>query len=222
MEDVVVACNTLEDEIKLVFEDIENDYPIYWVDSGLHNFPEKLKNSIQEEINKIDNADHIILLFGSCGNSLVGLHSSVAPLVIPKVADCISMFLGGDQKKQQLERKAPGYYFTGGYLENESNIWAEFQYSVEKYGKDKASYLFQKMLHNYQKLRIIDTGAYNPQLVMAKTEKMADEFNLEQELVRGTLKYIYKALNREWDQDFVIIEAGRKVTFNDIGYFDEN
>jgi len=217
LKDVVIACDTLRDEIDLVYNSLKVNYPIVWVDSGLHNFPEKLNKAIQDEINKVENVENIILMFGTCGNSIVGLSSEDTRIIFPAVEDCISMFLGGDNEKRNLEKEATAYYFTRGYLENDANIWSEYMYSVNKYGREKSKEISLRMFQNYQKVRVLDTGAFDPDEVIEKTEEIANEFELKHELVKGTLDIIYRAFNKEWDKGFVIKEAGEKITYQDVG-----
>ncbi len=216
LSNIVVACNTLRDEIKKVVTNISAKIPIIWVDSGLHDFPEKLNNVMQNQIDRIENVDNIILLFGRCGNSIVGLKSQSARIIIPRVDDCISMFLGGDEKKKELERKSPAYYFTRGYLENENNVWTEYMYCVQKYGSEKAKTMFLRLFKNYEKLRVIDTGAYEVEKILNKTNNIAYEFNLKPEVIEGSLIYIIKAFQEKWDEDFIIIEPGKRITYDDI------
>ncbi len=220
MKNITVACNTLRDEVRYVIKDLEVKYPVLWIESGLHNTPEKLRSAIQGQIDRIENVDNIILLFGSCGNSLVGLKSDNTRIIFPQVADCISMFLGGDDRKRELD-KIPSYYFTRGYLENEANIWSEYQYCVEKYGAERSLDIYKKMLRNYKNLRVIDTGAYKPEEIMDLTGKIAGEFKLFHEVVEGSLKFIYKAFREEWDEDFVIVEPGHEIDYHDVGIFKE-
>ena len=213
MKNIVVACNTLRDEVRFVVKDLHVDDPILWVDSGLHNFPEKLNKAIQDQINRIENVENIILLFGSCGNSLAGLSSPSARIIFPRVDDCISLFLGGNERRRMLEKQAPSYYLTRGYLRNEHNIWNEYTYCLNKYGEKKAGIIFKKMLGNYKRLRIIDTGVYDVEEVLAETNNIARQFELIHEVIEGSLKFLYKALKCRWDQDFVIVEPGQPVTF---------
>ncbi|SJZ70673.1 DUF1638 domain-containing protein [Selenihalanaerobacter shriftii] len=216
MENIIVACNTLRDEIRFVVDDLGVHYPILWIDSGLHNVPNKLNTAIQDQINKIENVENIILLFGSCGNSLVGLSSSNARIIFPKVDDCISLFLGGNERRQKIDREIASYYFTRGYLRNEANIWQEYTYCVNKYGPEKAEVIFDKMLHNYERLSVIDTGAYKPEEILPEISDMAEEFNLTHEIVKGSLKLVYKAFSGEWDKDFVIIEPEKVINYDDV------
>lgn len=89
---IVIACETLSDEVMLVANELKLPYPIIWIKSGLHTTPERLRKAIQDQINRIDNVENIILLFGICGNSLLGLQAPKARIIFPKVDDCIALF----------------------------------------------------------------------------------------------------------------------------------
>ena len=138
MKNIAVACKTLQDEIMFVIRDLGIQYPVLWIESMQHNNPRQLKECIQQQINLIGNVDNIILLFGNCGNAIQGLSSRESSIVFPRVDDCISLFLGGNRQKKELDSKGSAYYLTRGYLEGESNIWSEYLYCVSKYGEEKA------------------------------------------------------------------------------------
>ncbi|MDK2986266.1 MAG: hypothetical protein PWQ96_1910 [Clostridia bacterium] len=217
MKNIVLACRTLKDEVELVVKELRVKYPIIWVDSGLHNYPDQLKEALQSQIDKIANVDNILLLFGNCGNALLGIRSDIASLIFPKVDDCISLFLGGNEQKKALDREAPSYYLTKGYFESETTLWTEYCYCVNKYGREKSKIIFDKILSKYEKLRLIKTGAYKLQDIMEKTLKMALELGLEHEIVTGSLRKVYKAFKGEWDEEFCIIEPGKNVNPSDLG-----
>ena len=66
------------------------------LDFGLHFRPKRLKNALREVIDKSANdAVTLILGYGLCSNGTAGLKAPEATrLVIPKVHDCIAIFLG--------------------------------------------------------------------------------------------------------------------------------
>lgn len=59
----VIACDTLREEIgKILQEGVE----LKSFRSGLHRFPEELRQSLKEEIDKSDGIDYILLGYGLC------------------------------------------------------------------------------------------------------------------------------------------------------------
>lgn len=217
MRTVAIACRTIQDEIMKAVCAVKSDYPIIWVESGLHNISEKLNRHLQAEIDKLDNVDNILLVFGYCGNALLGLVSPKARLVFPKVDDCISLLLGGNLAKNQLSKEAAAYYLTRGWLTYENNIWDEFTHCVNRFGYDKAKKIFGIMLDKYENLNVIDTGAYELDEFIKLTDKIALELGLRHQVVPGTLALLFKAFNGTWDEDFAVIEPEKIIDFYDLG-----
>jgi len=59
----VIACDTLREEIgKILPEGVE----LKSFRFGLHRFPEELRQSLKEEIDKSDGIDYILLGYGLC------------------------------------------------------------------------------------------------------------------------------------------------------------
>jgi len=214
LKTVAIACRTIEDELNAVYNTLSDPFPIVWVESGLHNFPAQLKERIQQEINKISGVENILLLFGYCGNSIEGLVAAQARLVVPKVEDCISLLLGGNQIRQALSRKTPAFYLTDGWLRYEKNIYWEYEKCLEKYGEARSLRIFRAMFAHYSNLNFIDTGSYNIKSVMSRTAEFASLLNLKLGVVPGTLKLIKKAFFEEWDDDFLIVPRGVPIHIN--------
>lgn len=211
MRTVVIACRTIEDEVNAVYHKLSASFPILWIESGLHNYPSELKGKLQQEINKINNAENILLLYGYCGSSIEGLVSAQARLIVPKVEDCISLLLGGNKPRLELSRETPAFYLTGGWLRYEKNIYWEYEKCLEKYGEERSLRIFGAMFAHYSNLNFIDTGSYNLEPVMSKTAELAAKLDLKQGIVPGTLKLITKALMEEWDEDFLIVPKGAAI-----------
>ena len=55
---VILACEMIEDEVRLALEAVapEERPPIVWVESGLHERPERLREALQEVIARLDQA----------------------------------------------------------------------------------------------------------------------------------------------------------------------
>jgi len=67
---------------------------------GLHNTPKVLHRTLQEQIDDIQpgECDAILLVYGLCGMSTVGLVARHTPLVIPRTHDCIALYLGSSTR----------------------------------------------------------------------------------------------------------------------------
>ena len=60
MKTAILACKTLRHEIEKACEKHNIDYPIHWIESGLHNYPEKLHKYIQDELDNMQDYDRVI------------------------------------------------------------------------------------------------------------------------------------------------------------------
>jgi hypothetical protein len=221
MKAIALACETIADEVRLAIQETNSTTPVCWIKSGMHNTPERLKQYLQSEIDRFDNVDHILLLFGYCGNSLLGLVSEKCRLIIPRVDDCISLLLGGNSKRNTLNNQAMGYYLTKGWLKHENNLWSEYNYCLNKYGSERTRQIYQVMLHSYKNLNVIRTGAYCLEELLPLTEQIARELALDHAVVDGSLSLICQAFQGEWDHQFVIVEPGQQVTLYNLGILNE-
>ncbi len=217
MNTAIIACKTLEDEVNQVVEKTGIPYRITWIESGLHNYPDRLRDTLQQRIDSITDHDYIIMLFGLCGNALLGLKSSKATMVVPKVDDCISLFLGGNEQRRRMENSSKSYYLTKGWLRYENNIWQEYQRSIEKYGLEKTRSIFRIMLKHYTHLVVIDTGAYDAKEFMKETKGIAAELGLELKIIPADLSIMTEALNHNWDKGFALFKPGQKIMMQDMG-----
>jgi hypothetical protein len=217
LEFAIIACKTLEDEVNKALEMNKERFQLYWIESGLHNYPDKLKAALQESIDSITDSDYIVLIFGLCGNALLWIESKTATLVVPRVDDCISLFLGGNNQRRQLENTARAYYLTKGWLRYENNIWQEYERSIERYGFEKTHKIFQIMLKHYTHLVVIETGAYDTGAFIAETKLIAKALGLEHKIVPAELGMLAAAINGNWEKGFALIPPGQKITLQDMG-----
>ncbi|MEL7654914.1 MAG: DUF1638 domain-containing protein, partial [Bacillota bacterium] len=214
MNTLVIACNTIADEIKLAMEEVGCSYPVIWIESGLHLQPDLLRIRLQEELDRTTGVDQVLMIFGYCGNSLVGLSPPSFQMIFPDVDDCISLLLGSCDRRKEVSSEMGTYFLTKGWLDNEKNIWAEYQQTEKKYGKERTERIFKIMLAHYRRLGMIETGAYDLTDIEETTRHIADVLNLKYQAIPGTVEYIKKLLTGPWDDGFVIINAGETVTID--------
>jgi hypothetical protein len=184
------------------------DYPVTYVESGLHASPEAMRRRIQAEIDSIANAGTILLGFGYCGNSLVGVSAPRSRMVLPRVDDCISLFLGSHQLRRDISAEQGTYFLTNGWLEHESNLLAEHRRCVQRYGQSKALRIMKTVLKNYRRLMFVNTGAYRMDEHVSRVQEFAGQMDLRLETVSGSLRYFKKLLQGPWDDEFIIVQPG--------------
>ena len=187
------------------------------LDFGLHLRPGELKKTLQEKVDEASqNADVLLLGYGLCSMAVVGLHASTATLVIPRVDDCISIFLGSGSAYQQQAKQEPGtYYLTKGWIEVGDSPFEEFKRLVEKYGQEKSKRMIDLMLKNYTRLAFINTGQYEIERYQAYAQRMADQFGLRYEEIAGSPALVKKLVFGPWDEEFVVVRPGQSVRYED-------
>lgn len=218
VKNLIIACQTIEDEVNKAMAQTGSQDPILWVDSEYHIDPSKLRAKLQETINEVEGYDQLLFAYGCCGNGLVGLEATTARLIIPKTDDCISLVLSVPNEKFQRRKKT--YFLTRGWMESCKSIFSEYQYTINKYGPKRAERLFNLMLKNYEDLMLIDTGAYPLDRCQEKAKDFASSINLNFITEKGSTWFLEKLLIGPYDQDFCVIEKGQTVTLNHFGYED--
>jgi hypothetical protein len=210
----VIACATVIEEM-LPFLPAEVSHDV--LDFGLHLRPDGLKQALQEKIDQTSGqADVLLLGYGLCSMAVVGLQARSAHLVIPRVDDCIAIFLGSCAAYKDQARKEPGtYYLTKGWIEAGDTPFEEHKQLVEKYGEVKARRMTSLMLRNYKRLAYIDTGQYDVERYRDYARRTAEEFFLRFEEIEGSPDLVKKMVFGPWDDEFVVIEPGQSVTYLD-------
>lgn len=216
MKRIVIACETLRDELERAMEVTQSSFEVTWVDSNYHMDPNGLRIKLQEEIDKITGADTILLAYGCCGNGLIGLDASTADLIIPKTDDCISMVLCKPEKKFNRLKKT--YFLTKGWIDSSRGLMEEYVRAVERYGEAKAERIFRLMLKSYRYLMLIDTGAYNIYDYVPRAKEIADITHLDLIVRPGGTWLLEKLLTGPYDDDFCIIPKGEEVKIGHFGY----
>ena len=210
----VIACATVIEEVLPLLPD-DMTYEVF--DFGLHLTPEKLRSKLQEAIDAAGTeVDTIILGYGLCSMAAVGLKATRCTLVIPRVDDCIGIFLGSQVAYQEQASQEPGtFYLTKGWIEVNDTPFAEYDQLVERYGPERADRMIKLVLKNYTRLALIDTGCYEQKRYREYARQMARRFELRYEEIPGSTALIKKMLCGPWDDDFVIARPGQTISYAD-------
>lgn len=225
----IIACGVLGLDIRHHVERLGLDASMEFLPGGLHATPHKLHSELQAAIDRASDeqqGDMIAIGYGICGRGAVGIHARNVPLIIPRVNDCIALFLGSDEAYQKQFAEYPGtYYIAAGWVnenaapitqaQNESEATcadadAEYARLITQHGEENADairYFLNSWHRNYQRAAFIDTG------VESKTKKyeaiarqMADEHGWKYETLDGTATLLEKLLlQRHSDEDVLIV-----------------
>jgi hypothetical protein len=216
MKTSVLACNTIRDELLLAERKVNSGCEIIWLESNLHNYPDKLRTEMQKGLDSLVGCDRVLMAFCFCGNSVVGLKTHSFELILPRIDDCISLLLGSIEKRAELSKGRQCFFLTKGWLEHESNIWSEYEYTVKKYGEESAQFVINAMFGNYDTLSLIDTGAYDVDSIMNKAAQMSQKFGLQLNSLQGTTTLLEQLLSGPWDESkFIIIPQFTSIEVED-------
>jgi N-methylhydantoinase A/oxoprolinase/acetone carboxylase beta subunit len=213
----VIACAVLAIDMKHSAKNLGLDIEYKFLEAGLHNNPRLLKEKLQAAIDEISASGlcrRIITGYGVCGKGTVGIQTRSVPLTIPKVHDCIAMFLGGDQVYKREFKKYPGtYYLSAGWCEEKTEPmsqrkqWAyfgekklKFSDLVEKYGQHAAQQTFDFLnswQKNYQRAAFIETNAKKSSKYEKFAKEMASEYSWKYDKIKGNQDLIEKMITTD-------------------------
>jgi hypothetical protein len=174
-----------------------------------------MKEVIKEEVEKANSwdGDYIILSYGLCSNGILGVKSERHSIVIPRVHDCIALFLGSWEKYVLEHQKEPGtYYLTKGWIEEGKSPLGIYHEYSERYGTETAEWAIKEELKNYTRIALVDTGLHLGESHREHARENARFLNLRYEEINGSLAYFEKMLRGWWDKDFIILKPGEEVT----------
>jgi hypothetical protein len=214
---VFLACEVFKGLISTSASNLETQF----LDAGLHATPKKLNTKVQEEINTILEPSIIVLGYGLCGNGLNNIKAGKHTLIIPKMDDCIAMFMGGREKYLEEFSKDPGtYYLTKGWLEAETHPLSEYKHCVEKYGEETANYIMDTQYQHYHRLRFVahsqnDLDAYRP--IALEVAEFCNRWDMQYDEYLGSTDFV-SALEKtvaspaQVDEAFIIVRPGDTLT----------
>lgn len=206
MKKIIIACKTLEDELNEALKSTGCDYPVRWLDSGLHNVPKHLNEALQSELDQVPaDTTHVLLAFGSCGNSVVGLTTGDYETILPRVDDCISMLMGSVETRKNYPDSMKTYFLSRGWMNGERNIWVEYNYAIERYGEKTGKAIYEMMFGHYKNLGILDTGCYPIEEILEEAERIAAFLKLTPQTIPASNQYLLDLLTGPWEEERFLI-----------------
>ncbi len=210
----IIACGVMELDFAVLAEKLGQQLSCEYLEAGLHATPAELRRQLQHRINIVsdkETMDRIVIGYGICGRGVVGIKARNVPLVVPRVHDCISLFLGSNAAYKEQFTKCPGtFYISAGWYDKKvqplrqpnrkepfQNRDAELARLTPKYGAENAEAIvdfLSSWQRNYQRAVFIDTGSGDRETYESYAKAMAAEFGWEYERVEGNQSLLEQAL----------------------------
>ncbi len=222
MKLVLISCKVLYREFCYYAAISRNLVELRFLEQGLHMEPDRLRDSVQAEIDAVDGEyDAILLGYGLCSKGIEGLRSDKHRIVIPRAHDCITFFLGSKERYMDYFENRPGtYWYTPGWIETDGaadkqRYDAVYQGFVDKYGEDNAKYLFEVMqgwIEHYDQAAYVDLGFGDTTPYKEHTKAVASERGWDYVEVEGDPSLVIDLLEGNWNSDrFLVVEPGETV-----------
>jgi hypothetical protein len=233
---LALTCEALARSIYQISAETNHIVSVRLFDQGLHNRPKGLRQILQEEIDQVPAGDFdaILLVYGMCGTSTVGLTARDTQLVIPRAHDCITLYLGSRERYQEEFERHPGtYWYSVDYMERAEKgasvtlgaagieeTEEQYEEYVKKFGKESADYLIEEMRKwtaHYTRAAFIDTGLgdIDEYEQLAKDKAQRDGWVYER--ISGNRRLLEILINGDWpDDEFLIVPPGHSIR-QDVG-----
>ncbi|MDR0851944.1 MAG: DUF1638 domain-containing protein [Clostridiales Family XIII bacterium] len=207
---LVIACNMIHDEVIHAMHAVGREYPIVWIEEGLHSSIKKLNGAVQEALDNADASGYecVLLSFGACGNMIEGLHTHNFDLIMPNTDDCVSIML----YPHRTAKQTGVFYITRGWLHSNKNAWNDWDHNAERYGEKKANRILSVMLSSYHSMTVVDTGAYPVSDIWTESVKRAETLNLKHGIESGSTLWLQQLFTGPWDENF--LQFGRNETIH--------
>jgi hypothetical protein len=148
---VIIACAVFRDVIRNYVEEPET--LVLFMDYGLHLVPRNMRAAIQKELDALDTPSLVLIGFGLCGNGLAGIQSRGHTLIIPRVDDCVSLYLGSRAAYlREFQAEPATYYLTPGWLECGGEPMTEHEKCCNQFGAEKAAMIADMLYGKYRKI----------------------------------------------------------------------
>lgn len=214
---MIIACGSLRAELERLGPH-EDNTRIYYMPQNLHRYPDKMREELQEKIDTFKEKRNIIVLgYGLCSNGVTGLQAGKNGIFIPRVHDCISLYLGGAERYHAHFSKRPGtYYLTQNWIENGKDPLGllENEYT-QRVGPEMAKEAIEWELKNYKHICYIDPGSKDPSPYRERAKENAKVLGKKYVEIKGDDSFFRKILYGPYNsKNFVYIEPNQTSNYN--------
>jgi hypothetical protein len=208
---LVLACAVMEQEVRR-FQNGRVDFKFF--DYGLHRTPESMSKVLQMEIDQVHEGEYdgIVLGYGLCSNGVAGVCAQKFSMIVPRIHDCISLFLGSPESYQEQSKQHPGtYYLTPGWIEKGETPISKFNFYAQSYGEETARWVLHEEMKNYTRILLINTGVYEIEPYQKIARQNAEFLGISYQELRGSPIFFKTLVEGPWRKDFLVMERGHSI-----------
>ena len=188
-------------------------YPVRCVDRRYHAEPKEMRLQLIAALGGLAGEfDTVLVAMGFCGGSWESVYAPLR-VVAPRADDCITILLNTDGAPHE-NLKEPGHIYIRDTDTGRYSLEGLRESVCERYGREQGLALFDKWFASYTHADIIDTGTYDSRAedFLAQARRGAEITRCELRHVPGGSVVLEKLVSGDWDDLFVVAEAGETLT----------
>ena len=213
MNAVILACSSMARQVAAAQRKMGTDYPVRCVDRRYHAEPKEMRLRLIEALGGLAGEfDTVLVAMGFCGGSWESVYAPLR-VVAPRADDCITILLNTDGAPHE-NLKEPGHIYIRDTDTGRYSLEGLRESVCERYGREQGLALFDKWFASYTHADIIDTGTYDSRAedFLAQARRGAEITRCELRHVPGGSVVLEKLVSGDWDDLFVVAEAGETLT----------
>lgn len=209
---MILGCSSLREYIDAAQEKLGTDYPVRILDRVYHRDPEEMREHVIEALEGLDgDTGTVLVAMGFCGGSWNRVKAPCR-IVIPRIDDCVSLLLQSTDRPVS-DLKEPGHLYVREKDPSELSFRRIFESMTRDIDEETKKRYHEDWKSYYHEIDIIDTGingCRRPEYI-AEVRSDADWLDAELGFVPGGTYLLEKLISGNWDDQFLVTEAGGTV-----------
>lgn len=226
---LMLVCEGVRAELEQAIADWPDKPEIVYMPQGLHDEPDKMRSELNAKIAELEasypEVDTLLLGYGLCGRGMNGVTASRFKLVVPRVHDCVPLYVGVAQDELGMTEENSGILWLAASMIEYSRftkhlVTDRHKIYAEKFGEARAAKMIKaenSVFANYRGLWYVRwPGLKDEYADMAR--KLASELSLPYKEITGDSAFLGDlAAGGEDEERFLHLEPGWTVGMDSDG-----